>query len=374
MNHRQTAALLAVVILGSTGLLAASGDTQPYGEWRAHQREAVREIRDAVREAVRDVDHDARDVVREVVRAVMRELHAATAWSWSDSDHARAERRRDQAERRREDAGRRRERIEARRDQAAQSREARAFRSVGPTDDPCRDNDHDRGHACEVRDSRLPAPVGPLTVDAAPNGGIRVEAWDQADVLVRAVVQTWADDDAEAKALLGSVRVTAAGANVSAEGPQRSDGSRRNGWSVGYRIWAPAQTALALTSRNGGVSIHGMRGDSRFTTTNGGVTLDQVGGHVVGTTQNGGVNVRLDGSRWEGEGLEVVTTNGGVSLAIPPGYSAELETGTVNGGIRTDYPLTVQGRLDRELRATLGSGGPRLKVTTTNGGVRITQR
>ena len=199
MNHRQTAALLAVVILGSTGLLAASGDTQPYGEWRAHQREAVREIREAVREAVRDVDHDARDVVREVVRAVMRELHAATAWSWSDSDHARAERRRDQAERRREDAGRRRERIEARRDQAAQSRDARAFRSVGPTDDPCRDNDHDRGHACEVRDSRLPAPVGPLTVDAAPNGGIRVEAWDQADVLVRAVVQTWADDDAEAE-------------------------------------------------------------------------------------------------------------------------------------------------------------------------------
>ena len=45
----------------------------------------------------------------------------------------------------------------ARRDEAAQSRDARAFRSVGPADDPCRDNDSDRGHACEVRDSRLPA-------------------------------------------------------------------------------------------------------------------------------------------------------------------------------------------------------------------------
>ena len=64
---------------------------------------------------------------------------------------------------------------------------------------------------------------------------------------------------------------------------------------------------------------------------------------MVGTTQNGGVNVRLDGSRWEGEGLDVVTTNGGVSLAIPAGYSAELETGTVNGGIRTDVPVDRAG-------------------------------
>ena len=61
-------------------------------------------------------------------------------------------------------------------------------------------------------------------------------------------------------------------------------------------------------------------------------------------------------------------------MAIPSGYSAELETGTVNGGFQTDLPLTVQGRLDRQVRATLGSGGPLLKVTTTNGGVRLTQR
>jgi len=193
-------------------------------------------------------------------------------------------------------------------------------------------------------------------------------------VLVRAVVQAYGDDDAEAKALLGRVQVTAAGTRVTAEGPERSDGSRRGGWSVSFRIWAPRQTALALSARNGGISLRGMHGESRFSTTNGGVTLDEVGGHVVGSTRNGGVNVRLGGSRWEGDGLDVETTNGGVSMAIPSGYSAELETGTVNGGFQTDLPLTVQGRLDRQVRATLGSGGPLIKVTTTNGGVRLTQR
>ena len=119
--------------------------------------------------------------------------------------------------------------------------------------------------------------------------------------------------------------------------------------------------------------MHGMRGDSRFTTNNGGVTLDEVGGHVVGTHPATAASTCASTDRaGKATGLDVETTNGGVSLAIPAGYSAELETGTVNGGIRTDCPLTVQGRLDRELRATLGSGGPRLKVTTTNGGVRIT--
>jgi hypothetical protein len=378
MTLRTTAAaLLAAVTLGGSTLVFAAGDTHQ-DDWHRRHREVAREIREAVREAVRDARHDTRHIVRDVVRDVVREVQAATGWAWSDADraHDRAERRREQAERRREASERRRARTEARREAATQQRDERAFRTVSPTDDPCADQrgDRDRGHVCEVRDSRLPMPVGPLTVDAAPNGGIRVEAWDQADVLVRAVVTAYGDDDAEAKALLPQVRVTAAGATVSAEGPSRAEGRRRSGWSVSFRIWAPRQTALALTARNGGISLTGMHGESRFSTTNGGVTLNEVGGRVVGSTRNGGVNVRLGGTRWEGEGLDLETTNGGVSLAIPSGYSAELETGTVNGGFRSEVPLTVQGRIDREVRATLGSGGPRLKVTTTNGGVRITQR
>jgi hypothetical protein len=225
-----------------------------------------------------------------------------------------------------------------------------------------------------VRDSRLPAPVGPLTVDASPNGGIRVEAWDQNDVLVRAVVQTWGEDDNDAKAQLSRVQVTAAGTRVSADGPDSNDGRRRSGWSVGFRIRAPRQVALALTAHNGGISLFGMKSDVRFETHNGGVTLDELGGHVVGSTRNGGVNVRLGGSTWDGSGLDVETTNGGVSIALPGSYSAELDASTTNGGFRTEYPLTVTGRIDRRVHATLGSGGPLLKVTTTNGGVKIAGR
>ena len=81
----------------------------------------------------------------------------------------------------------------------------------------------------------------------------------------------------------------------------------------------------------------------------------------------------LTGDTWEGAGLDLRTTNGGVRLRIPEDYSARLETGTVNGGIDIDFPVTVQGRIGREFSTTLGDGGPLVRAETTNGGVRITR-
>jgi DUF4097 and DUF4098 domain-containing protein YvlB len=92
---------------------------------------------------------------------------------------------------------------------------------------------------------------------------------------------------------------------------------------------------------------------------------------VHGETTNGGVNVELSGDRWDGEELNVRTTNGGVNVSLPDNYSAHLETGTVNGNISVDFPITVQGRITRELSVNLGSGGPTIRAMTTNGGVRV---
>ena len=94
-------------------------------------------------------------------------------------------------------------------------------------------------------------------------------------------------------------------------------------------------------------------------------------GDVRGRTTNGGLRVELDGDEWDGEGLDVQTTNGGVSLYIPDDYSARLVTGTVNGGIRIDFPIMVQGNIGRRITTDLGNGGKTVRVTTTNGGVTV---
>jgi hypothetical protein len=213
-------------------------------------------------------------------------------------------------------------------------------------------------------------------VDANPNGGIRVEGWDGNDILVRAVVQANGKDEATAKRLASEVEIRAGGGRVSATGPDRSGRVGREWWSVSYRISVPRRTDLDLSTNNGGISIANVAGTIRFETRNGGVRLADLGGAVTGRTSNGGLKVDLGGTAWDGAGLDVETSNGGVTLAIPEPYNAQLETRTSNGGFRFDYPLTLTGELSprRGITTTIGSGGPPVRVRTTNGGLRIQRR
>jgi hypothetical protein len=243
-----------------------------------------------------------------------------------------------------------------------------------PSDDPCEDQgrDRDRYRHCEVREESMAS--GPLTVDGGSNGGIRVTAWDQDSIRVQAIVQATADDESRARELAANVQVLVGGGRVSATGPERS--GRDEWWSVSYRINVPRQNDLDLRANNGGITIQGVTGTIKFNTNNGGVRLTDLGGSVRGETHNGGVNIVLSGQQWNGEGIDVETTNGGVTVAIPEGYNAQFETRTVNGGFRSEYPLTLQGELSprRGISTTLGAGGAPVRVRTTNGGVRVSRR
>ena len=244
---------------------------------------------------------------------------------------------------------------------------------VSTTDDWCRDESwgDDREGACEVREYTVPATGAMLAVDAAPNGGISVEGSARRDILVRARVVATARTKDEARAILSRVQVSATADHVSADGPKPHD---REGWHVSYRVAVPTATPLSLKSTNGGISITDVNSRVEFSTINGGVKLARMAGDVQGSTNNGGLDVDLDGATWSGEGLDVRTSNGGVKLAIPEGYSAHLETGTVNGGVSIQFPVTVQGTIGKSFSTDLGSGGPTIRVRTQNGGVRIVKK
>ena len=222
----------------------------------------------------------------------------------------------------------------------------------------------DKGRYCEIRELELNA-LGALEVDATPNGGIRVESWDRAEIRIQARVSVWNEDEAEARRIAAGVEI------FTGQGRVRAESDDEKNWSVGYRIQAPRQIDLDLESHNGGISVTGIEGHLRVETHNGGLSLASVAGDVMARTQNGGVSLELDGDRWRGAGLDVETKNGGVSVDIPEGYSAELETGTVNGRVRIDFPVTVEGEIGRKLSTTLGSGGAPIRVKTTNGSVEI---
>lgn len=238
----------------------------------------------------------------------------------------------------------------------------------------CRNNwGDDRGHACEVRDVPVRLSGRAIEIDGRQNGSIRVQGWDGNDVKVTARLQANGESDADAQALLKDIRITSDGRRVSAEGPN-NDRGYRSGWSASYVVMVPRRFDLSLDAYNGSLGVDGVTGKLELSTHNGSVTLTDVGGDVHARTQNGSLNVQLAGTSWSGDGLDAVTQNGSVRLAVPASYAATLETGTVNGRINTDIPITVQGRISRQLSVPLNGGGKTIRAMTTNGSVNISRR
>lgn len=238
----------------------------------------------------------------------------------------------------------------------------------------CRDNDrgNDQVVFCDVQEFTLGARER-VTVDGRQNGSVSITGWDRSDIVVRARIQAWAGSESDARALAGDITIDRDG-TIEADGPDGRMWNRR-GWAVSYDISVPRQTDLDIETMNGSVRIQGVRGRLAFDATNGSITLEDVGGSVRGETTNGSVNIGLSGTQWDGSGLEVETTNGAVRITIPEGYNARLETGTVNGGMNFDFPITVQGKFSRrEISTNVGRGGPTIRATTTNGSVSVRRR
>jgi hypothetical protein len=231
----------------------------------------------------------------------------------------------------------------------------------------------DRARACEVRNIPVRLSGRAIQIDGRQNGGIRVFAWNGDSVRVTARMQAQDRSEARAKELLSRIRVQSDGRSVRTDGPS-NEGYDNQGWSVSFVVYVPRNFDLDLEAHNGGLSVNGVKGRHELETHNGSLSLYEVGGDVRARTQNGSLNVQLTGSRWDGEGLTAETQNGSVRLAVPENYSARIETGTVNGRINTDIPITVSGQISRRMNFTIGSGGPPVRVTTTNGSVTIARR
>ena len=235
----------------------------------------------------------------------------------------------------------------------------------------CRENNYYNDRLvsnCEIREQTLAPSGGAISIDGRQNGGISVKGWDQPQILVRARVQAGAPTAAEAEALGKQVRIETSGAKIHATGPESK---RDYHWDVSYEVFVPRRADLSLETHNGGIAIADVNGKIDFTALNGGVVLKRVGGAVRGSTTNGGLMIVLSGDRWDGESMDVSTTNGGVILSVPENYSAHIETGTVNGGVNTEFPVTVKGEVTKQIALNLGSGGATVRAMTTNGGVHL---
>jgi len=239
----------------------------------------------------------------------------------------------------------------------------------------CRDEarwgDRDRERYCQVRVETLPA-TGRLEARSNPNGGVSVRGWDRDHVEVHARIHASARTEEEAARIACRVEPDVVGSSLGVDGTAMG---HREHWPAMLVVYVPRQYALDLAAHNGPLAVREVSGRMDLYTQNGPLMLRGVSGDVTARTQNGPLSIVLEGTRWEGEGLDAETRNSSLTLRIPEGYSATLEAGTTNGPQSIGFPITVtlggetdQGRgRGARYRATLGNGGPPIRAITTNG-------
>jgi len=152
-------------------------------------------------------------------------------------------------------------------------------------------------------------------------------------------------------------------------GRGRND-TRDNDVHVDFTVVVPPGVEFVGRTVNGDVDALDLTGEAEAHTVNGSITLETAG-YGSATSVNGSIRARLGRADWDGE-LAFETVNGEIELSLPASLSAEVHASSVNGGMSSDFPLTVRGKIGRRsMRGTIGTGGRHLLLTTVNGGMEL---
>lgn len=210
------------------------------------------------------------------------------------------------------------------------------------------------------------------------NGGVKIKVWDRAAVQVDAIKKAYRRERLdEAK-----IEITATEENIriKTDYPDESlnfRGDQRrydNPATVEYSLTVPRKAILeSIELINGPVDIEGVEGSVKASSINGPVTASGLMGEARLSTVNGplqAVFTQLD----ESKAISLGSVNGNVTVVIPSDANAAVRASTVHGMISNDFGIQVKHGeyVGHNLEGQIGSGGPKIKLTNVNGGIRIT--
>jgi hypothetical protein len=208
------------------------------------------------------------------------------------------------------------------------------------------------------------------------NGKIRIVP-AEGDVLeVKADRIVKAPTDEAAKAALARFeiveRVTPKG--VVLDGSGSGIGSTLNlSRRADFEVHLPRWADVRLGATNGEIEVSGLRGMFHAETTNGRITGSALEGGALIETTNG--EVTIDFAKLGEAGITCTTTNGTINVTVPRDTNARLSARVMNGSInRNNLPVSIVEESHRRLDGTIGSGGPSIKLETTNGSISINGR
>lgn len=267
-------------------------------------------------------------------------------------------------------------------------------------------------------------PGGHLSVENF-NGQVEIEGWDQDRVDVTGTMYASTkdmvdliriethntSDRVDLRTVRPSVRHGNMGAKYSIHVPKKIELDRvysSNGHVRVMNVDGPARLktsnggvrainvggSVDAQTSNGPIDLETVHGSASMHTTNGRVHAENITGQCEADTSNGTISVRLDGS--SSSPMKFSTTNGsveinltaaprgdiranssngGITMHLPEGTSARLKADTSNASVSSDFDVTttIHGSAPNKhhLDGTIGSGGPMIELTTSNGAIRV---
>ncbi len=200
------------------------------------------------------------------------------------------------------------------------------------------------------------------------NGSVRIEAWDREEVRIQANKIARSEFGAlervqiRAEAQPGRVLVLT-----------RYPENESSDVQVDFRIRVPARVRLErVETVNGDVTVRGVEGEGELRTVNGDVTLLAARGRFSARSTNGNVHLEFHQLAREG-GMVAETVNGTLTLVLPPHAGLELQVSSHNGEFISELPVLIRASSETgEFHGVIGTPGPRIRLRTVNGGIRVT--
>jgi hypothetical protein len=206
------------------------------------------------------------------------------------------------------------------------------------------------------------------------NGTIHVRPSDGDAVEVAATRIAKARDDAAAKELLTKIEIKETASPDRIVLDSASSGRDMGGMrQVDYIVKMPASASLTLVTTNGEIDVEGVAGAFTASATNGRIKAAGLQNTTKVETSNG--EITLDVAQLGSGGVTCETTNGTIDLSIPRTTRADLSARVTNGDIDFgNLDLAVKEKSRRRFDASVGGGGPEIKLETTNGTIRVRGR
>ncbi len=149
---------------------------------------------------------------------------------------------------------------------------------------------------------------------------------------------------------------------------------------------------LEAKTSNASIDLAGVHGDFVGHTSNGSITVDGFEGAFEGTTSNSSIKgtiakmpegraLKADTSNgsidlslpdYRGQPVDVDTSNSSITLRLPAGLGADVRASTSNSSISSEFDVTTTGTISKHrLEGRIGKGGGPIRVSTSNGGIRL---